>query len=63
MSSHGCFILGALPRDLDDNDDGHGNRSIFMKASAAAFFHGRVSIFHAKAKAGSNPSRNLMAHL
>ena len=57
-SSHGCSILGALPREQDDNGDSPGNQHLFMKASSAAFPHSRATFFAAKARATYQPSRD-----
>ena len=56
-SSHGCSILGALPREPDD-DNSPGDKLTFMKASSAAFPHSHATIFAAKAKATYQPSRH-----
>jgi len=56
-SSHACSILGALPREPDD-DNSPGDKLMFMKASSAAFPHSRATNFAAKAKATYQPSRN-----
>jgi hypothetical protein len=43
-SSHSS-ILGALPREQDDNGDSHGGKHMFIKASSAAFPHSRATFF------------------